>query len=308
VTEAPLPPVPGLADQAWLGTAVVALCSVCFGLVPFFARSLTEAGIAAPAIAFFRYLFPAVAFLPFLRLRGAEGRASLWGYVSGFCVGLGWLGYVLALDRMPVSTAGVLYMTYPMFTLVFAWAFFADRPAPRAMAGGVLILIAAVLASRPSTAGQPLTAVSILLGLAAPLSFGLAINVTANKLAILPPLSRVAVFALGSATGLVPLIATYPVAEVLPADGAQWALVVGLAVLTALLPQLLYTTFVPKIGGAKAAALGSIELPTMFAVGWLAFAEPLGPREAAAGALVLTAILMTPARRRPPASQPGTAA
>ncbi len=54
MTEAPPPPVPGLADQAWLGTSVVALCSVCFGLVPFFARRLTEAGIAAAAIAFFR--------------------------------------------------------------------------------------------------------------------------------------------------------------------------------------------------------------------------------------------------------------
>jgi len=54
---------------------------------------------------------------------------------------------------------------------------------------------------------------------------------------------------------------------------------------------------VPKIGGAKAAALGSIELPTMFAVGWIGFGEPLGLRETLAGTLVLAAILLTPSRR-----------
>src|SRR5690606_32647131 len=117
------------------------------GLVPYFARSLTEAGIAPPAVAFFRYMFPAVAFLPFLRLRGAMGRASLWGYCAGFCVGLGWVGYVRALDLMPVSAAGVLYMTYPLFTLVIGWALFADRPPGRAVLGGAMILVAAALAA-----------------------------------------------------------------------------------------------------------------------------------------------------------------
>jgi drug/metabolite transporter (DMT)-like permease len=105
------------------------------------------------------------------------------------------------------------------------------------------------------------------------------------------------IFALGSATGLVPLILTYPTAEVIPATTGQWFLVVALGVCSALVPQLLYTTFVPKIGGAKSAALGSIELPTMFAVGYFAFGEALGLPEIAAGALVLTAILMTPSRR-----------
>src|SRR5690606_28830721 len=80
----------GWTDSPRLGVALVAFSAVLFGLVPYFARSLTEAGIAPPAVAFFRYMFPAVAFLPFLRLRGAMGRASLWGYCAGFCVGLGW--------------------------------------------------------------------------------------------------------------------------------------------------------------------------------------------------------------------------
>ena len=55
---------------AGFAMVMVGLSSIGFGLVPYFARTLTEQGIASPAIALFRYLIPAVAFLPFLRLRG----------------------------------------------------------------------------------------------------------------------------------------------------------------------------------------------------------------------------------------------
>ncbi|MCX8509599.1 MAG: EamA/RhaT family transporter, partial [Rhodobacteraceae bacterium] len=96
-----------------LAMVMVGLSSVGFGLVPWFARSLTDEGIAAPAIALFRYMIPAVAFLPFLHLKGAAGRASLWAFGSGLIVGLGWIGYVRSLALMSVPVAAVLYMTYP---------------------------------------------------------------------------------------------------------------------------------------------------------------------------------------------------
>ena len=296
MSDAPAPGG-GWIDIPLVGAVGVGISAIFFGLIPYFARSLIEAGIAPPAIAFSRYIFSAVVFLPFLRLTGEQGRASLWGYASGFTVGLGWVGYVNALSMMPVAAAGVLYMTYPMFTLLFGWFLFRDRPGLRSLAGGALILFAALLAADPTGADARITPMGVALALAAPLAFGLSINVLARKLHVLPPVSRMGIFALGSATGLVPLILTYPKAEVIPATTDQWLLVVALGVCSALVPQLLYTTFVPKIGGAKSAALGSIELPTMFAVGYFAFGEALGLPEIAAGVLVLTAILMTPSRR-----------
>jgi drug/metabolite transporter (DMT)-like permease len=290
------------ADPVRLGSLMVGFSAVCFGMIPFFARSLIEAGLAPPAIAFYRYMFAAVAFLPFLRLRGAQGRASLWGYASGFLVGLGWVGYVRSLELLPVAVAGVLYMTYPLFTLIVG-LFFGDRPAGRAVLGAALIVAAAALATQTDLGGQPVTLIAVLFALAAPMAFGLSINVLAHKLAPIPPISRIASFATGSATGLVPLILTYPATEVIPAGAGQWGLVLALGIFSALLPQFIYTTWVPRIGGARAAALGAIELPTMFAVGWIAFGEAAGPRDLAAGALVLTAILMTPAR--PPRPKEG---
>lgn len=289
---------------AGFATLMVALSSIGFGLVPFFARHLTEAGMAAPAIALYRYMFPATAFLPFLRLKGQEGRASLWGFGSGFLTGLGWIGYVKSLELMSVSTAGVLYMTYPMFTLAVGWLLFREPARWPAILGSVLIIVAAVLATGVATDGKPLTLFAIFCGLTAPLSFGLAINVLAHRLVILPPLSRIASFATGSALGLLPLVLSYPRAAVLPVEPSHWILILSLGLLSALLPQLLYNTFVPRIGGARAAALGSVELPTMFFIGWLSFGETPGWREIAAGVLVLTAILMTPTKSTEPEREP----
>lgn len=291
----------GWMDNLTFGAVMVGLSSIGFGLVPLFARSLTDAGIAPPAVAFFRYTFAAVAFLPFLKLRGEAGKATLWGYCTGFGVGLGWVGYVKALTVLPVSVAGVFYMTYPLFTLIIGWLVFRDPPGRRSMLGALMIVGAAALAAKSAEELGTLTLTAVLLAFSAPLAFGLSINVLVRKQAMLPPLSRMSAFALGSSTGLLPLIATYPRAAVLPATPDQWALVVALGFIAALLPQLIYTTFVPKIGGAKAAALGSIELPTMFAVGFFAFGEAIGLREVLAAALVLTAIVLTPSRK-PPAS------
>lgn len=282
-------------DVVLLGTVLVGISAIFFGLVPFFARSLIEAGIAAPAIAFYRYMLAAVAFLPFLRFRGAAGRASLWGYGSGFAVGLGWVGYVKALAVLPVAVSGVLYMTYPLFTLLIGWLLFRGPLSPSALLGAALILGAAGLATQTDGASGQITLAAVLLALAAPLGFGFSINVLARKLWALRPLSRMAIFALGSATGLVPLILTYPAEQVIPAEPSLWLLALALGTVSALLPQLIYTTFVPKIGSARAAALGAIELPTMFAVGWIAFGETVGFREGAAGIMVLAAILLTPA-------------
>jgi drug/metabolite transporter (DMT)-like permease len=194
-----------------------------------------------------------------------------------------------------VAVSGVLYMTYPLFTLLIGWLLFRGPLSPSALLGAALILGAAGLATQTDGASGQITLAAVLLALAAPLGFGFSINVLARKLWALRPLSRMAIFALGSATGLVPLILTYPAEQVIPAEPSLWLLALALGTVSALLPQLIYTTFVPKIGSARAAALGAIELPTMFAVGWIAFGETVGFREGAAGIMVLAAILLTPA-------------
>lgn len=285
-----------------LASVGVLAASIGFGLTPFFAKSLTDNGLAAHAVAFYRFLLAALLLWPLLTPHARAWRAMLWGCLSGALMGVGWTGYVLALDVVPVSTVAVIYMAYPVFTLLLAWAIASERPTARAATASVIIVGAAALASAPA-AVDPSQLAYVLLALTAPFGFGFSIVVLVHKLTAIPPAGRIATASVGAVIGLAPLMALSPPETVVPSAAEDWALIVGIALTTALAPQLLYAVCAPIVGAGRAATLGSVELPTMFLVGLLAFGQAIGPLQALACALVLTAILIanTGGRRISPA-------
>lgn len=279
-----------------LATLGVIAASVGFGLVPLFARSLLEGGMAPHAVAIYRYAFATLVLLPMLLKWLHATRALAWGVLVGLCMGLGWVGYVRAIEVVPISTAGVLYMTYPVFTLVIAWVLFRDRPTWQGVVGALVIVAAAALVSRPG-AIDPEHLPRLVLSLAAPFGFGLGISVLVHRLNDIPPLVRIACVSLGSVVGLMPLVVNSQWSELVPPDAHGWGMVACIGLLTALVPQLLFTVSSPIIGTARTAAAGSIELPIMFALGWLAYGEDMSPAKLVACAMVVGAIILTPTRR-----------
>ena len=286
---------PPFQNSTLLPTMFLVMTCFCFGTIPYFAKTLTDAGIAPYAVAFYRYGLSAFILLPLLRVPGSQIKTVFWGIFSGITVGLGWIGYVSALKTVPVSTVGVMYMTYPVFTLLIGWVWFRDYPSGRAIAASGLVVIAAILAGSPA-AIESSQLPAILISLSAPISFGFGINILIHKLTPLKPLTRVATFTMGSSLGLLPLLILAEPGTVLPRDPADWKLIAGLALGTALIPQIIYSTFAPKIGAARSAMAGSIELPTMFMISWFLLGEIVGPVQWFACLLVTIAIVMTPAR------------
>jgi len=291
------------ALSATLATATIVAASIGFGLVPLFARGLLETGMAPAAIALWRFALTAVLLLPWAWRGRRRGAAALWACGAGLALGVGWIGYANALKVAPVATVGVIYMSYPLFAMLFAWLLSRQRPGVRAVIGGGLILLAASLALSPGTMA-PGSYLALLLSLSAPLTFGAAIAILTNRLQRLSPLERVVFASLGSTIGLLPAFLVVPAASLIPADGDQLLLLLGVAVITAAVPQLLYVVAAPAVGTARAAVAGSAELPTMFLIGWLAFGEAITPLHLAAGALVLCAIVLTPPSAPPAALAP----
>ncbi len=278
----------------WAATGVF-VASVCFGLVPYFGRSLTEQGMAPFAVAFYRYVLAAIVLLPILFRQTKAWREVLWGLVAGVVMGLGWIGYVTALETLPVSTVGVLYMTYPVFTVIVAWFLFGDRPTRRALIASGLILLAATIAGNPSAV--PVNQLpALLFSLAAPLGFGFGICVLVHRLSRIPPLARIASVSLGSFLGLVPLMLMSDADQILPKNANDWFLIAGIAIVSALVPQLIYSVCSPIIGTSRTAVIGSVELPTMFTVSVFAFGEQLTLPQIVACVLVVSAIILTRSR------------
>lgn len=273
----------------------VAFAAICFGIVPYFARGLTEAGLAPQAVAFFRFAITALVLAPVLVRVRAQWRALLWGGAAGAAMGLGWIGYVSAVRVVPASTVGVIYMTYPVFTVLVAWVLFGDRATRRAVIAGGLILLAAIIAGNPTSVGPDLWP-ALFLSLGAPLGFGFGIAVLVHRLADLPPLARLACVPTGSVLALLPFVIATPLSAVWPPDAGIWLLVIGLALGTALVPQLIYSICSPLIGASRTAVIGSLELPTMFAVSVLILGETLTIAQVAACVLILAAIILTRTR------------
>ena len=273
----------------------VLFASVCFGIVPYFSRNLTDQGLAPHAVDFYRYVIAAVILLPAVLTQLKAWRELVWGLSAGAAMGMGWIGYVTAVETMPASTVGVLYMTYPVFTVVIAWALFADTPSRRALIASILIILAAIIAGNPSSV-PPNQLATLAISLAAPLGFGFGICVLVHRLSRIPSLARIASVSLGSVLALVPLVVTSTSAEILPQDFDTWMLILGIAVVSALVPQLIYTVSSPIIGASRTAVIGSVELPTMFLVSMFAFGETLTFSQLMACALIVIAIVVTRSR------------
>jgi drug/metabolite transporter (DMT)-like permease len=288
-----------------VATLAVALTSVLFGLVPLFARALQAEGVGSASIALSRYVFTAALLAPFLPRARSKRREALLLGGAGVAMGLGWIAYLEAVKVAPIAAAGVIYMSYPLFCVLFAWLLLGQRPTARAVAAAALILAAAALLLDPG-ALAPEAALALLWSLPAPLTFGLVIVVLCAMTPSLAPFEKMAAGMTGATLGLAPMAFGLDAGAVFPRSSEGWALIAGLGLMTAFLPQLLYTLAAPQIGAARASAAGSFELPTMLAIGWIAFGEALGSREVAASALVLAAIGLSPAIR--PQAQPLAAA
>lgn len=278
-------------------TAVIALSAVGFGLVPFFARSLTDTGMAAPAVTVFRWGFTAVLLLPFVRPRRDKVVSLSWGFAVGITVGLGWMAYVEALKSMPVPTISVIYMTYPIFAIVAARLLFSKRAGRRSVAGAVIVAVAAAIALSPSTMGS-IGPMIVAVAFASPLAYGFGITVLAEGLDPLSPVERMAAIAGGALIAVLPLYLALPDSEKVSTKPGAWGLILGMGLLTSLLPKLGYSVAAPVVGSARVAIAGAVELPTMLVVGWLAFGESLGWSQLVAGVLILTAVCLTPLRQK----------
>ncbi|MEM8922703.1 MAG: DMT family transporter [Actinomycetota bacterium] len=276
---------PTTPTHRWQPGPATATATIVFCAVAYFARRLTDAGIAPVSVALARFALIAVVLGPTIRFDRPMRRATVWGMGSGAAMAIGWIAYVDAIDTGSVASAGVIYMTYPLFTLAALWVMFGLRPTSRQMIGGLLVVAAAVI-----TLGVG-TGVSWVV-LATPATFGAAIAVLTERLDMLDPVERVAAVGLGAAVTLTPLVLRRPPAEVLPADAGGWLWLLALSFGCTLLPMTAYAWAAPHIGGARASVAGATELPAVLLMGSVLLGEALAARELASAALIGTAIVI----------------
>lgn len=274
-------------------TLVIAVSAICFGLVPLFVRELQGLGTGPATIALYRYGFSALFLLPFLPRRRQQLSGALLLVGAGGVFSLSLIGYLEALGTAPVAAAGVVYMSYPVFAVLFAWILLRQPLNWRSFTAAGLIVSAAALLLDPSSL-SPEVFSALVWAIPAPVAFGFLVVVLSGLAGELNSLERTACGLLGALVGLVPLALQEGQGSLLPASAGEWGLVLAMGLMTALIPQLMFTFACQRVGPVRTAAAGSFELPTMFLVGWWVFGETLGGKEFLSAMLVLAAILVAP--------------
>lgn len=244
------------------------------------------AGLTPEATALWRYLVPAVLLLPWTRGAIRHRRAVLKLFAAGLCVGVAMAFFFRAVDTLGVATASIIYYVYPALTLLIARLVYGEALGPRRALAALLAMAGAALALGPSgLAGAELSAAALCA--LAPLAFAVLLNLIAQAARATPFMLQVAPVLWGCVTALAPLayLADGPIA---PADATTWAMVLAIGAVAMLLPALLTTYALGRVGAGPVGVISALELPAAMLVAWAWLAQTPS-LTAGCGALLIVA-------------------
>ena len=297
---------------------VLLVGQLAVGSAAILARWGLDAGVPASALAAWRLALAALLVLGVGAVRGRRAcrdaplPASLrWKLVAaGICLGLHFVTWFQSLRMIPVGRSTLLVSTTPVFSGLLGVLLLHHRLARKfwiglAIAtGGVALITAGPAALRHSADGPEW--LGDLLAVAGAALIGIYLLIVQDEQAAIGT-RRVIAWTYSTAAvsmwALVPLLS--PGRALLPASGAAWGAIVGLA----LVPQLVGHTAINwslrhfPAGVVSAAAL--LEPVFAAALAWPIFGEPVRPLQALGAAFVLIGVgLAIQLGDRPPA-EPG---
>ena len=293
----------GTPPHKGLGVAFVALSSIGFGLIPFFATKAYRHG--ADPFGLLTVRFPLAAGL-LLVLRACGLRDADWprgaqllkvlalgavGYASQACC------YFSALTYIPSSLDAILLYLFPGFVVLWGVLLFKDHPSRSTLACLALAFVGCVLVVGPSGSGQ---VKGVLLGFGAALCYSCYIVASSRILPHGAPITSLTLVMLGASATYVVL---FPFLRPdLPADAAGWGAATGVAFIGTVVGMGFFFAGLSRLGPADTSVVANVEPLVSVVVGVSVLGETLRPMQVAGGALVLgavTALALVRTRRQP---------
>lgn len=245
-----------------------------------------RAGVSAAAMTVYSLLRDRSVF----RIRKLElcifALSAIGLYGTGTC-------YFLSMQASSISTAVVLMYMAPVYVMIFSVLFFGERINAPKLLSVALMLIGCALVSGIA-GGMTVSMTGVSMGIVSGVAYG-AYNIL-TKLSMrmgIPPLKATTwVFML---TALVAIAVCEPV-ELCKRAAAQPAvsipLIVGIGVVTFVLPYLCYTVAMKHLDAGTTSALGIIEPMSATLFGVVLFGETLDLWSGTGIALILAAVLL----------------
>jgi drug/metabolite transporter (DMT)-like permease len=273
------------APRAASALAVLALCSLLFGLMAVVAKA-AAARLPGPQVAFVRFLFGLAACALIATRRPLRARNTVGLVLRGLFGGAAVLCYFLTIEHLPVGIATLLNYTAPVFTAVWA-ALFLREPLDASSVGALaLATCGVVLVSLGTSRNAPVGAgYWLLVGAMSAVLSGAAVAVIREVRKTDGAWEIFAAFCAGGA-----LISGVPaVRGWLSPSAREWWLLAVVGALS-VVAQLGFTWSMRYVRAAPAGIIQQLTPVGALALGWLVYGDRIPPLSAIGAVLALTGV------------------
>lgn len=215
------------------------------------------------------------------------------------------LCFFVALRYLTAGLATIVLYTYPTMVVALAAALLGEAITGRKLLALGLTTAGVTLVVGTGTAGVDPVGVALALGAAA----CYAVYTTGSRL--LSPRLAPRALMLGILVGTTASMLVYGLLDgglALPSGGDEWGVVVGITVLSTILPHLLFYEGVARLEASRVGVVSTVEPVVTVALGALLLDEPVTVFVLTGGALVLGGVLLVQSQRANAESHPETAA
>ncbi len=285
--------------------ALAVLCSgVAWGVISLFVRALSAAGLRPLQIAFLRLALSALIFIPFLALRD-RGKLrirlrDIWMFIGTGIISLVcfYALYFYATIHSQASVAVVLLYTSPAFVLLLSALIFKEKITRLKLLCLGMTVLGCAMVSGVFGASYRLTGRVLLAGLGSGFFYALYTIFARFALGCYDSMTVTAYTFLLGALGSLPLGRPGDAVGILAAKPILLLPLLGIAVVSTVLPYFLYTWGLQRMDSGRAAILAAVEPLVGAVLGMAAYGEPRDILKLAGIALILAAILLLNRREK----------
>jgi drug/metabolite transporter (DMT)-like permease len=273
-----------------IGIILIAISAAAFGTLAIFGRYAYEDGMDIFTVLFLRFGVSASFMTVVLILRKEHFPR---GQILAQLVGMGALGYVgqsfLYMTAIKYASAGLvalLLYLYPMFVFILSVFVLHEKPNSVKIIALILALIGSALTVDPN-GGQLIGA---LMAITAALIYSIYIIVGTNVMKHVSAVQSSAIIFASAAA--VYGILTFVNGAHFPSSKSGWLAILGLVVISTIIPVVTFLAGLERIGPTNAAMLSTLEpVVTVLLAAWL-FGEKLGTVVLLGGGLILAAVIL----------------
>lgn len=293
-----------MEKKGYLGDILIIIAGLFWGSMGIFVRHLNDLGFSSIQVACLRLTTAGILFALILLIKDRKGFKIALRDIPLF-LALGLVSilfftccYFTAIRLMTMSTAAILLYTSPIWVMVLAIIFLKEKFTIQKLIALILAFAGCVLVSG---FGGKVTVVGILVGLGSGLGYGLYSIFGTFALKKYSPYTVTCytflIAGLGSifVADPVDLISKISAVENKP---ALFGFVLLTAVVTAVIPFLLYTLGLNMTTAGKAAVLATVEPAAATLFGFFVMKETVGPVAIAGILLVFAAIIVLSLRKK----------